>query len=133
MLNLTKGWAFCIDLDERIGEDGVNPSLAVSPDGSTLYASDGSSGLTATIDTATLKTRRVSRVSAIAPLTRPYAKKTAQVARTAGSAAAIVLPASSSGTSMGVASCGSSERACFSPMTDCVARAIGTMAGMMRK
>ena len=37
------------------------------------------------------------------------------------------------GTSIGVASCGSSERACFSPITDCVAIAIGTMAGMRRK
>ncbi len=51
----------------------------------------------------------------------------------AGRAAARVLPASSSGTSSGVASCGSSERATFSPITDWVAIAIGTMAGIRRK
>ena len=55
------------------------------------------------------------------------------MAVTAGSAAASVLPASSSGTSSGVASCGSSERATFSPITDWVAIAIGTMAGIRRK
>ena len=53
--------------------------------------------------------------------------------RTAGAAAASALPMSSSLTSIGVASCGSSDRAVFSPMTDWVAIAIGTMAGIRRK
>ena len=45
----------------------------------------------------------------------------------------MTLPASSSDTASGVASCGSSERDWRSPMTDCDAIAMGTMAGMSRK
>ena len=48
-------------------------------------------------------------------------------------AAASALPLISSLTSIGVASCGSSDRAVFSPITDWVAIAIGTIAGIRRK
>ena len=48
-------------------------------------------------------------------------------------AADSALPMMSSLTSIGVASCGSRDRDVFSPMTDWVAIAIGTMAGMRRK
>jgi outer membrane protein assembly factor BamB len=55
VLNLAKGWAYCIDLDERIGASGtVNPGLAVSPDGSRLFVTDGVSNAIAAVDTTTL-------------------------------------------------------------------------------
>ncbi|HEY5012354.1 MAG TPA: hypothetical protein VIK61_06565, partial [Acidimicrobiia bacterium] len=55
VLNLAKGWAHCIDLDEKIGASGqVNPGLAVSPDGSRLFVTDGVADAIAAIDTHTL-------------------------------------------------------------------------------
>ena len=67
------------------------------------------------------------------PFSTPYRTYTIQVATTAGMAADSALPMMSSLTSIGVASCGSRDRDVFSPMTDWVAIAIGTMAGMRRK
>ena len=59
VLNLAKGWAHCIDLDEKIGASGTaNPALAVSPDGSRLFVTDGVANAIAAIDTHTLRVLR---------------------------------------------------------------------------
>lgn len=59
VLNLAKGWAHCIDLDEKIGASGaVNPGLAVSPDGARLFVTDGVANAIAAIDTGTLRVVR---------------------------------------------------------------------------
>jgi DNA-binding beta-propeller fold protein YncE len=56
VLNLEKGWAHCLDLDEKIAAGGAaNAGLAVSPDGSRLFVTDGVSHAVVAIDTATLK------------------------------------------------------------------------------
>jgi hypothetical protein len=56
VLNLAKGWAYCIELDEKIGVSGnVNPGLAVSPDGARLFVTDGVANAVAAIDTKALR------------------------------------------------------------------------------
>ena len=66
VLNLDKGWAHCVDLDEKIGVGGnANPALAVSPDGSRLFLTDGTTGAVAAVDTKTL---RVLRTRFLPPL-----------------------------------------------------------------
>jgi DNA-binding beta-propeller fold protein YncE len=59
VLNLGEGWAYCIDLDGKIGASGaVNAGLAVSPDGSRLFVTDGVAGAIAAIDTTALRVVR---------------------------------------------------------------------------
>jgi hypothetical protein len=59
VLNLAEGWAHCVDLDEKIGEGGnANAGLAVSPDGSRLFVTDGVAHAVAAIDTSTLEVVR---------------------------------------------------------------------------
>jgi DNA-binding beta-propeller fold protein YncE len=59
VLNLAEGWAHCVDLAEEIGVDGnANPALAVTPDGSRLYLSDGTSGALVAVDTTSLRVLR---------------------------------------------------------------------------
>ncbi len=59
VLNLDRGWAHCLDLDEKIGLSGsAAAGLAVSPDGSRLFVTDGVSQAVVAIDTASLKVVR---------------------------------------------------------------------------
>jgi DNA-binding beta-propeller fold protein YncE len=61
VLNLDKGWAHCLDLDEDIGVSGsANAGLAVSPDGARLFVTDGISHAAVAIDTTTLKVLRTA-------------------------------------------------------------------------
>jgi outer membrane protein assembly factor BamB len=72
VLNLEKGWAHCLDLDEKIALSGsANAGLAVSPDGSRLFVTDGVSQAVVAIDTATLKvvrTRFVDKLASDSPM-----------------------------------------------------------------
>lgn len=59
VLNLDKGWAHCVDLDEKIGvRNDANPALAESPDGSRLFLTDGTTGAVASVDTKSLRVLR---------------------------------------------------------------------------
>lgn len=67
VLNLGEGWAFCIELDGKIGASGnVIPGLALSPDGSRLFVTDGVAEAVAAIDTKTLHVVRTRFVSSFA-------------------------------------------------------------------
>jgi len=55
VLNLAEGWAYCAALDERIGEtEYVSAGLAVTPDGSRLFVTDGAVNAIAELDTKSL-------------------------------------------------------------------------------
>jgi DNA-binding beta-propeller fold protein YncE len=72
VLNLAKGWAYCIDLNEKIGASGnVNAGLAVSPDGSRLFVTDGVANAIAAIDTTTLRVLRTRFLMTIASTNLP--------------------------------------------------------------
>jgi hypothetical protein len=62
VLSLDEGWAFCLGLPEPIGWAG-EASLAVSPDGRTVYATD-TTGVIAAADTESLT---VDRTAALTP------------------------------------------------------------------
>jgi outer membrane protein assembly factor BamB len=67
VLNLDKGWAHCLDLDEKIGASGsADAGLAVSPDGSRLFVTDGVSQAVVAIDTATLEVVRTRFLPSLA-------------------------------------------------------------------
>jgi hypothetical protein len=67
VLNLEDGWAHCLDLDEQIGLSGAaDAGLAVSPDGSRLFVTDGVSHTVVAIDTASLKVVRTRFLSSLA-------------------------------------------------------------------
>jgi DNA-binding beta-propeller fold protein YncE len=67
VLNLEHGWAHCLDLDEKIAVDGgANVGMAVSPDGSRLFVTDGISHAVVAIDTATLKVVRTRFLPSLA-------------------------------------------------------------------
>ena len=72
VLNLDKGWAHCLELDEKIGVAGsTNAGLAVSPDGSRLFVTDGISHAVVAIDTATLKIVRTRFLPIVANTYQP--------------------------------------------------------------
>jgi outer membrane protein assembly factor BamB len=59
VLNLAHGWAHCVELDEKIGVSGTaNAAVAVSPDGSRLFVTDGVTHALVAIDTKTLRVLR---------------------------------------------------------------------------
>jgi len=65
VLNLSQGWAYCLDLPQPFG---VGPAaahaLAISPDGRWLYVADRSSGMLAVADTDALVLRTTRNVGA---------------------------------------------------------------------
>jgi outer membrane protein assembly factor BamB len=66
VLNLDKGWAHCVELDEKIGISGsANGALAVSPDGSRLFITDGTTGAFAAMDTTSLRVVRTRFIAAL--------------------------------------------------------------------
>jgi hypothetical protein len=63
VLNLTEGWAYCLDLPHPFGEGPASAhALALSRDGRWLYVTDRSSGKVALADTAGLMVRSVADV-----------------------------------------------------------------------
>jgi DNA-binding beta-propeller fold protein YncE len=65
VLNLTEGWAYCLDLPQPFGEGPAGAhALALSSDGQQLYITDRSSGKVALADTNQLIVRRVADVGA---------------------------------------------------------------------
>jgi hypothetical protein len=65
VLNLTEGWAYCMDLPQPFGEGAASAhAIAVSPDGRWLYVTDRSSGKVALADTNLLAVRTVADVGA---------------------------------------------------------------------
>jgi outer membrane protein assembly factor BamB len=72
VLNLGEGWAHCVDLDEKIGVSGdTNPALAVSPDGSRLFVTDGTTGALVAVDTKSLRVVRIRFLPALGSIQPP--------------------------------------------------------------
>jgi hypothetical protein len=72
VLNLEKGWAHCVELDEKIGMAGTaNAALAVSPDGSRLFITDGTTGAFAVMDTTSLHVVHTRFIAALGDLSTP--------------------------------------------------------------
>jgi outer membrane protein assembly factor BamB len=72
VLNLDKGWAHCVDLNEKIGVGGnSNPALAESPDGSRLFLTDGTTHAFVAVDTKTLRVVRTRFTTPIATSDAP--------------------------------------------------------------
>jgi len=65
VLNLTEGWAYCLDLPQPFGQGPASAhALALSADGQRLYVTDRSSGKIAVADTNLLTIRTVADVGA---------------------------------------------------------------------
>jgi YVTN family beta-propeller protein len=65
VLNLSEGWAYCLDLPQPMGIGPASAhTLALSPDGAMLYVADRSSGKVVVADTSQLAVRAMVDVGA---------------------------------------------------------------------